>query len=420
VVTTAGLAVAWHRNRKSLGWLIAVGTGSTALGLAFATRTLVPFAASQILLGLTLLWIGYGRGWYLLASVAGGIVDMTLFVLTGLVVLQPESTVLRDLSPSSLVILQFGAVVAYLGSFSYQVLVRGRSIHLLEILQSMILLGVGLGGAIWVSVTGKLHVLPVGLVILALSLASYSIAFAFVDRRLERRQNFIFFSTVALGLALLSLGGILSGAARALTFSFLAVALAAFGAFRQRATLSLHGSLYALAAAGFSGLLRIGFGALFFGESGLSRWMSLPPWVALGAILGCLGFPIPLHGRTWGRLSRMPRVLLWVLAAVGVGGAMVAVLAGFLPGMPERANPAALAVLRTAVLSATAVLMAWLGRGERWREIGWLVIPWLILAGAKLLLQDVRTGRPATLFLSFAVYGLALLIAPRLLRRTRA
>jgi hypothetical protein len=101
----------------------------------------VPFAASQILLGLTLLWIGYGRGWYLLAAVAAGIIDITLFVLTGLVVLQPESTVLRDLSPTSLILLQFGAVVAYLGSFSYQILVRGRSIHLLEILQSMILLG---------------------------------------------------------------------------------------------------------------------------------------------------------------------------------------------------------------------------------------------------------------------------------------
>jgi hypothetical protein len=38
------------------------------------------------------------------------------------------------------------------------------------------------------------------------------------------------------------------------------------------------------------------------------------------------------------------------------------------------------------------------------------------LGGLKLLLQDLREGRPATLVLSLALYGAVLLLAPRLLR----
>lgn len=35
----------------------------------------------------------------------------------------------------------------------------------------------------------------------------------------------------------------------------------------------------------------------------------------------------------------------------------------------------------------------------------------------KLLVEDLQTGRPATLFVSFALYGSALILAPRPARR---
>jgi hypothetical protein len=38
------------------------------------------------------------------------------------------------------------------------------------------------------------------------------------------------------------------------------------------------------------------------------------------------------------------------------------------------------------------------------------------VGGLKLLLQDVREGRPATLVLSLALYGALLILLPRLLR----
>ena len=43
----------------------------------------------------------------------------------------------------------------------------------------------------------------------------------------------------------------------------------------------------------------------------------------------------------------------------------------------------------------------------------------LIFGGLKLLLEDLRQGRPATVFASLVLYGCALIVAPRLTRKLR-
>jgi hypothetical protein len=60
--------------------------------------------------------------------------------------------------------------------------------------------------------------------------------------------------------------------------------------------------------------------------------------------------------------------------------------------------------------------LAFADRAWRFVEGGWLVYPLLGLTGMKFLLEDIRVGRPATLVVSFALYGLALVVAPRLRR----
>jgi hypothetical protein len=50
--------------------------------------------------------------------------------------------------------------------------------------------------------------------------------------------------------------------------------------------------------------------------------------------------------------------------------------------------------------------------------VGFLVYPLLAVAGLRIVLFDLREGRPATLFMTFAVYGAALILAPRFLRST--
>jgi len=66
------------------------------------------------------------------------------------------------------------------------------------------------------------------------------------------------------------------------------------------------------------------------------------------------------------------------------------------------------------------LLLAWAGRFGTWLEAGWLAYPLLAVAGLKILLEDLPRSRPATLFMSFAFYGAALILVPRLRSRRKA
>jgi hypothetical protein len=76
--------------------------------------------------------------------------------------------------------------------------------------------------------------------------------------------------------------------------------------------------------------------------------------------------------------------------------------------------------LRTLTISGAAVLLAALRRRRFAAPLGYAVYPLLAVAGLRIVLYDLRYGRPSTLFLTFAVYGAALIFAPRLLRSASA
>jgi hypothetical protein len=78
----------------------------------------------------------------------------------------------------------------------------------------------------------------------------------------------------------------------------------------------------------------------------------------------------------------------------------------------------AVAATRTIVLSLTAIALAWLSRFPRARTIASLVIPVLILTAVLFIAVNVRVGRPMTHFPAFFVYGIALIVAPALKRRS--
>jgi hypothetical protein len=114
-------------------------------------------------------------------------------------------------------------------------------------------------------------------------------------------------------------------------------------------------------------------------------------------------------------------VLRFVIVLVFVGSAgacLVGYLAPLAGGLADgTVDPGVLATLRTSVLSLATLGLAWLGRSARFRECGWLVYPLLIGIGAKMVVQDFPASRPATLFIAMALYGAALIVAPRLRRR---
>jgi hypothetical protein len=113
--------------------------------------------------------------------------------------------------------------------------------------------------------------------------------------------------------------------------------------------------------------------------------------------------------------ARLPQLLLATLAVFAAGKALQE---GLWSALGERVagDAGVAAVVRTAVLAALALVLACGARRGTWPELGWLVYPLVALGGVKLLLQDLREGRPATLVVSLALYGAVLVLAPRLMK----
>jgi hypothetical protein len=177
-------------------------------------------------------------------------------------------------------------------------------------------------------------------------------------------------------------------------------------------TLRVHSAFYLAAGALETGL----FVACARSLAGQSTG-PLPPLVWVAAVAAAAGWAVlATDPRVPGSgTARVPQLLLATLAAFALGKALQA---GLWWGVGERVagDPGVAAVLRTAVLAGLALALAWGARRGTWPELGWLVYPLLALGGVKLLLQDLRDGRPATLVVSLALYGAVLVVAPRLMR----
>jgi hypothetical protein len=416
IVTTLALAVASRWRLVQLVWLFTAGAALTGFALTIATRRLVLFGWFLLFLGVGTLWLGYARGWRgpgWLAAVhgCGSVALMAVAIVVG-----RTDRVLEILDPAEVVGLQLAFVAAYLGSIAIRTLASEGDTSVAEIALGTAVLAIGLGGALAVTRRTGLASLPVGLTSLLLGAGCYAVSFAFNDRRAGRR-NFIVYTTAALVFTLVAAVELVGGSAPALALSAAALGVAWLGAVRSRATLSLHGAVYTLGAALASGLLPRALRSMVGTGLVTDRVASGAGLVVLAVAAACGWLPVATHGRTWGRFSRAPKLVFLVILALGVDGTMV-VLLGRRLGVAE--DPAAVAVVRTGVLAVSAVGLAALGRWRRFLEARWLVYPVLIAGGLKLLLEDVRGGRPATLFASLALYGSALIVAPRTIRRPTA
>jgi hypothetical protein len=112
------------------------------------------------------------------------------------------------------------------------------------------------------------------------------------------------------------------------------------------------------------------------------------------------------------------------LPAVAVGTIAILDIATVFEGTLERIlfdnDVGGGSALRTITISAAAILLALLRRRRFAAPVGFLVYPLLAVGGLRIVLFDLMHGRPATLVLTFAAYGAALIFAPRLLRAAHA
>ncbi len=411
VFTGVALAVAARRRHEVLAWLLALGGVATAVGLMAASGRLAPALAYVVLLGVVTVWLGYVRDWHGVRWPVAFAADLGVLVLA-LRAVQPGSAE----GPGTAMLLQLALLALFLGSFATRTLLLDRDVVPFEMVQTAGVLLVGLGGACftaWHAGTGST---ALGLASIVFGLASYGVAFAFVERRhRERVANCAFYATVGLVLVMTGTGFALPVAVLPVGWAALAIAAGAVARAFGRRMLAAHAATFAFGAAIASGLLEHAADALLTPPD---AWQaaSVASVLVAAAMAGTAWIASALPPRT--PVERIPRLLLVAGLAAGTVGLLVGWIASAIASTPSAgASPGAVATVRTAVLVAGALLLAWLGRLEGWLEARWLAYPLLVAIGLKILIEDLPRSRPATLFLAFGLYGAALIVVPRIRRR---
>jgi hypothetical protein len=348
-----------------------------------------------------------------MAWTLGGLISTTILLMTTICLGAPQERAWELFSTDMLLAIQLSWVVVFVGAVGYRKLTTREDLTLGEILSGIVVLAVGFGGATAVTRMTAVSGVSLGVVSLALAVGAYGVAFVVADRQARHRRSFIFYSSVALLVTLVASITVMHGPALTITFAAVALLTAWLGYRRARATLSLHSAVYILAAASTSGLLA-GTIATFVNAGSLDgAWITPSVLLVMAVAAVFVWLPVAAHGRTWGRFSSIPKIVVSALFLLSVVAVAETLAARALPAD----EPGMLASLRTAALALAAVTAAWFGRMPRWPEASRLVYPLLAIGGLKLVVQDLPAGRPLTLFLSFGIYGVALIVAPRLARR---
>jgi hypothetical protein len=247
--------------------------------------------------------------------------------------------------------------------------------------------------------------------------ASYA-AFEILRRRSDARANVVFFSMLAVGLLLIGSAAILSGPALVTWCGGLAVVSAVLAGRVTEPQWSLQAAVLGVATAIASGVL-VWAAQVWFSAA---LW---PPGTAahiatVVVAAACLAIPPRASGAPAGVpapvLVSVSRFILAVVLLVGSGGIAVYWLAPLVAGEPVDAGVRA--SITTVVLAVSAVLVSALWRTTVCVELRWLVYPILVAGALKLVVDDFMHSTPATLFVALAVYGVALILAPRLLRQS--
>jgi len=414
VLTAAFLAVAVRQRLHVVAWITVVAALPTSAVLALKTGVAAPYILYLIALGVATVWLAYSYGWTLIRWPVALAADFAVAVVT-----------FRALAPAHAegsrvaVLLQVVLVGAYLGSIAVRTLLRDRNVTLFEVTQTVLALVIGFGGAVLLTRGAEAVPVVMGVASLALGAACYTLAFKFVGRHEGHERNVHFYMSLALVLVLAGLALDLPQAWLGAVSALFAV-LATWGWSRYgRPDLLVHGAVYVAAAGAATGAFAYATGSLLASPD---AWVSPAPAMAVVVVVAALsaylaaGRPQPEGGvLASGLRFVLALALVWV-ASGWLTGQVAALAAEAADGTVDLGI---LATVRTGVLAAATLLAAAIARRERFHEWAWLVYPMLVFTGLKMVGQDFKHSRPATLFIALALFGVALIIAPRLRRAAR-
>jgi hypothetical protein len=409
---TLALLVAARHDLRTLGWLAIAGGIVGAFALLASARSAIEASILLLYLGLASLWVVYLRQWKGIQwlGALGAVAGITVLAVLGV----SDNWPVQSIIAFELAVVM---LVTYLVSFAIATHRMERNVGIFEAAHGVLTASAVLVTASIATNADQLALTDVGIPALILGILTYGLALT-RGTRAARGLNFNFYSILGLGLVVAGTAFALQPVVTTAAWSALAVVTAwASGRF-GRVALSLQCTFLLLVAGAFSGLFATGSHA-FTGEIAMA-WpeFSASHIVVAAATVACLFIPVAHYSERWGVMAGAPQLIVLALSVWEVGGLMVVYSSPLLAGAgTESANPAIMATIRTAVLSAASVSLALSSRYRRWPEARWLVYPVLILVGIKLLVEDFPNGQPATLFIALGLLGGALLLVAKLLRR---
>jgi len=407
------MAVAVVRNQKVLAWMVTAGGIATATASLVASQTAVPVAVFLLFLGLASLWAEYRRSWLGLRWLGAIGANLGVLALVGLAHSDRWS-----IDPRLPFVFAVVLLAIYLSSFTYHSHVRDQLLGVFETVQTLVAGGIVFGSASMAVQGGQLGIATAGMLSMLLGVGGYALAVARGTRE-KRYRNFFYYSTFGLVFVVAGTGLLLPIEWAAVVWALMAVAMASFSGRTGWVSLSLQCTFLLLAAGIGSGLLVTALEALVGDPA--NGWAVLTyshVGIAMSTV-ACLFIPVSQKSERWGVFAGLPQLIVLALSVWEVGGLIVAFGSLTFAGANGTGlNLAALAALRTAVLSAASVTLALSSRHWRWPEARWLVYPVLVLVGVKLFVEDFPNGQPASLFVALAFVGSALLLVARLLKST--
>jgi len=419
VFSISMFTVAWRRHLEVFAWCVSAAALVADIAILLAFRNWGSGAALSLIVGGVSLWFAYSRGWTALRWPVALIVNLVPLMVVS-ASLRPTAPGIPEGPSITLAVAVLVAYLAvYLGSFSLLMLKLGQRPGGFEFIQSAVCLVIGLTSlaAVTRGIDGATEILGWGM--LFAGVAGYAVSFGFIDRRLGKGRRFYTYTSLGLILVIWGLQTVADNTTVTVVLSALGIAAALAGRKYDRHTLRAHSAAYVAAAAAIGGLGVRAIETLLLPITGMGSSATVSTIAIAVAAVTCFFVIAPMRRIEAIRWPlRIPAFVLAVVALVSLASVSLGWTFDVL-GRGSAISPAWAAAIRTAILSLSAIILAALGSRRHLRELTWLVYPVLVVTGVKLLLEDLRHGQPLALFVSFAFLGVALIVAPRLLRRPK-
>jgi hypothetical protein len=407
--TAFGLAIGWRHNLTSVAWVATLTGLLTPMALFRETHDGHAWAMSVLAVAAAVEFSACRDHWLGLRWVAAGAADLTIFMLTVLATTRADNPAIA--TAQFVLGSQVALLGIYLASTADRTLIRKLPITTFEIGQAAVAFVVSVGGALHLAEATSLGWIPVGFFCLAAGTICYAISFAMLDRDTHASRNFYTYSTFGLLLTIAGCRLLIAGDAVAIAWSLLAVCMLLAGLGARRKTLELHAVVSLVLATLAAGAIQKAWVSLMFAPHAAQPGISPSYLAVLISALLMYGAVVVFELRA--NITPTRRVASFVSAAVfswSTAG-VAAVLASHVA--------VASAPLRTALLTLLAVASAGLGMRARRTELLWLAYSFVFGAGVKLFAEDFRTGNSLGLVVSLTLFGITLIVLPRLLRMSR-